>query len=109
MSTNATDKLDRILRRDAAEELRDAGFSARVMSALPAPQPRRAAGLNPVLVTGSAALGGLLAVLFAPSEANVVQGMIDLFQRQVLTPAAYASIGLSATLLVSAVLLARET
>ena len=105
---NTTDKLDRILRRDAAEEIPDAGFAARVLMELPPPRPRRAAGLDPFLVAGSAALGSLLAVVFAPSEANVVQGMIDLFQRQMLTPAAYASIGLSATLLVSAVLLARE-
>ena len=106
---NTTDKLDRILRRDAAEEVPDAGFTAGVMASLPAPLPRRSAGLDPILVAGSAALGSLLAVLFAPSEANVVQGMIALFQRQVHTPAAYASIGLAATLLVSAVLLARET
>jgi hypothetical protein len=106
---NTLDKLDRILRRDAAEAIADGGFAARVMAALPAPQPRLATGLNPVLVTGSAALGSVLAVIFAPSEANVVQGMIDLFLRQMLTPAAYASMGLAATLLVSAVLLARES
>ena len=105
---NTPDKLDRILRRDAGEALADASFTARVLGALPPPRARSAAGLNPVLVAGSAALGSILAVIFAPSDANVVQGMIDLFQRQVLTPAAYASIGLAATLLVSAVLLARE-
>ncbi len=47
---------------------------------------------------GSATLGSLLAVAFAPADANVVQGVIDLFHNHVLTPAAYASIGLSAAL-----------
>jgi hypothetical protein len=107
---NTQDKLDRILRRDAAiEGIADAGFAARVMDALPMPLPRRRAGLDPLLVLGSAALGSLLAVAFAPANANVVQGVIDLFRHHALTPAAYASIGLSAVLFVSALLLAKES
>ena len=104
-----TDKIDRILRRDAAAEpIADAGFTARVMLALPATQPRRSASLHPSLVMGSAALGSLLAIAFAPADANVLQGMFDLFQHHALTPAAYASVGLSTSLLVSAFLLARD-
>ncbi|MFZ3323391.1 MAG: hypothetical protein WA190_13540 [Usitatibacter sp.] len=105
---NATDKLDRILRRDAADSLADEGFTARVMAALPVARPRRRVGLDPMLVLGSAALGSLLAVAFAPAEANVLQGMIDIYQHHSLTPAAYASLGMSAILLVSALLLARD-
>ncbi|HLX23622.1 MAG TPA: hypothetical protein VKR38_09780 [Usitatibacter sp.] len=105
---NATDKLDRILRRDAAEDIADEGFAARVMAALPAREPRRQSGLNPTLVLGSAAVGSLLAVAFAPANANILQGMIDLYQHHALTPAAYVSIGMSAILLVSAALLARD-
>jgi len=105
---NATDKLDRILRRDAAEDLADDGFTARVMAALPVAERRRRVGLDPMLVLGSAALGSLLAVAFAPAEANVLQGMIDIYQHHSLTSAAYASLGMSAILLVSALLLARD-
>ncbi|HEY2629790.1 MAG TPA: hypothetical protein VGI57_11725 [Usitatibacter sp.] len=106
---NTQDKLDRILFRDAsAGEIADAGFSARVMGALPARVPHRRVGLDPLLVLGSAALGSVLAVAFAPADTNVVQGVIDLFHRHALTPAAYASIGLSAILFVSAVLLAKD-
>ena len=107
---NNPDKLDRILRRDAAgEDIADAGFTARVMNALPASAPRHRLGLDPLLVLGSAAAGSLLAVAFAPADANVVQGAIDLFYSHTLTPAAYASIGLSAVLFVSALLLAKES
>ena len=106
---NTHDKLDRILARDAAaEETTDDGFTLRVMASLPAVEPRRYAGLRPGLILGSAALGSFLAVLFAPAKVNVLQGVIDLCQHHLLTPAAYASIGLSATLLVSALLLTRD-
>jgi hypothetical protein len=107
---NNPDKLDRILRRDAAgDDIPDSGFTARVMGALPARAPRRRPGLDPVLILVSACVGSLLAVVFAPADANVVQGVIDLFHSHTLTPAAYASIGLSAVLFVSALLLARES
>jgi hypothetical protein len=106
---NTQDKLDRILRRDAAsEEIADAGFSYRVMGALPARVPRRRPGLDPLLVLGSAAAGSVLAAVFAPADTNVVQGAIDLFHRHALTPAAYACMGLSAVLFVSAILLAKD-
>jgi hypothetical protein len=103
------DKLDRILRRDAGEDIADAGFVARVMHTLPARAPRRRAGLDPLLILGSATVGSILAAAFAPADTNVVQGVIDLFHRHALTPAAYASIGLSAVLFISALLLARES
>jgi hypothetical protein len=105
---NTNDKLDRILRRDAAEDIADEGFAARVMAALPAREPRHHSGLNPLLVLGSAALGSLLAVAFAPANANILQGMIDIYQHHALTPAAYVSIGMSAILLVSAFILAKD-
>ena len=105
---NAQDKLDRILQRDAGEALADGGFAARVMGALPARLPRSRAGINPLLVLGSASVGSILAIAFAPADTNVVQGMIDLLHSHTLTPCAYASIGLSAVLFVSAVLLVRD-
>ena len=104
------DKLDRILRRDAvAEVLDDAGFTARVMGSLPARASRARNGFDPMLVLGSAALGSVLAVAFTPTEANAMQGAIDLFLHHALTPAAYTCIGLSAVLVVSAVLFAKES
>jgi hypothetical protein len=106
---NHTDKLDRILRRDAAEELADGGFAERVMGALPPPAVRRrTTGLDPILILGSAAVGSVLAAVFAPADTNVLQGAIDLFHSHALTPSAYGCIGLSAVLFVSAILLARE-
>ncbi len=84
--------------------------AARVMGALPLPtlELGRRAGLDPMLVLGSATLGSVLAAVFAPANTNVLQGVIDLFHNHALTPAAYACIGLSAILFVSAILLAQE-
>ena len=107
---NETDKLDRLLRRDAQAALPDDGFTARVMGALPArrvPESRR--WLTPVLVLGSAALGSALALALAPAGANVAQGFIDLATSRGLTPAAMAGLAMTGALLLSAIVLAIDT
>ena len=106
------DKLERLLRRDALGAMDDNGFTARVMRALPAPSPSRAAArhpwLTPALVLGSTALGSALAWLFAPDSAGAVQGFFDLASRH-LTPAAITALATTSALLVCAVILAAHT
>ena len=102
-----TDALDRLLRQDAALEIADDAFTARVMAALP--PARRAAApswITPVLVLGSAALGSALAVAFSPAAGSMLQGFQDLVQMRGLTQPAVAGLGISLSLLVSAVILA---
>ena len=104
------DKLERLLRRDAAATLADEGFTARVMAALPArAAARRRTWLDSSLVLGSAALGSALAIAFAPSGANVVQGFIDLASSRGLTPAAMTGLAMTGALLLSAIVLALDT
>jgi len=103
-----TDRLDEILRNDAQHALPDAGFSARVMRALPAPALRSRRWLQPALILGSALAGCLLAVLLAPAEAGITQGFADLMHLKLFTPAAIAGLAMAAALLVSAVVLAAE-
>jgi hypothetical protein len=106
-----SDKLDRLLLRDAQSPLADEDFTARVMGALPAhadavaPRP----WLTPALVLGSAALGSFLAWLFAPEGSNAVQGFFDLAVLRSLTPAAITCLAMTAALLVSAIVLAADT
>lgn len=108
MSSNEHDRLDRLLRRDARVPLPDAGFTPRVMNALPPrPAPRRE-WLAAALMLGSTALGSALAWIFAPSGVNVAQGFVDLAYRS-LTPAALAALALSGALLACAVILAADT
>lgn len=101
------DKLDRWLRDDARIELPDAGFTARVMGALPPAASRPLPWLKPLLVFGSAALGGVLAVSLAPAGASVVQGFLDLAQLRA-TPAAITGIAMAAALFLSAIVLAAD-
>jgi hypothetical protein len=103
-----TDRLDEILRNDAQHTIPDAGFSTRVMRALPPAALRSRRWLQPALILGSALAGCLLAALFAPGDASVVQGFADLAQLKVFTPAAIAGLAMAAALLVSAVVLAAE-
>lgn len=102
------DKLDRLLRADAAREaIEDDGFTARVVAALP---PRRAAVARPwittALVAGSAALGSALAFAFAPEGPGLLQGYVDLIHQRTATPAAIASIAVMGALALSALVLA---
>jgi len=101
--------LDTLLRRDAQSPLPDNGFSARVMSSLPPRARARQAWLQPALVLGSAALGSVLAVAFAPAGISVLQGFADVVQLRIGTPAAMTAIAMAAALMVSAVVLAVET
>jgi hypothetical protein len=104
------DRLERLLREDARSPLADDGFTLRVMGALPVAAgaaPR--AWLKPALVLGSAALGSLLATLFAPAGVSVTQGFLDLVQWRGLTPAATAGLALAGAMLVSAIVLAADS
>ena len=104
-----SDKLERLLREDALRPLPDDGFSARVLDALPARVAKGRAWLNPALVLGSAALGSVLAIAFAPAGSSMLQGFVDLAQMRGLTPAAITGIAMSAALFVSAAVLAADT
>ena len=100
--------LEQILRDDARETIADAGFTRRVMGALPAAAPARRAWLTPVLVLGSTALGSLLAVAFAPAGVSVAQGFIDVASMRGFTPAAIMAFALGGALTAAAVLLAAD-
>ena len=98
--------LDQMLRDDARAPIDDAGFTARVMSALPARARQPNAWLRPVLVMGSAAVGSALAVMLAP--AGLMGGFAELAQWRALTPAALSLLAISGALLASAVILATD-
>ena len=102
------DSIDRILREDAKISLADDGFGARVLEALPARAARTRSWLRPVLVLGSAALGSALAVALSPGGTSLLQGFQDLVQLRAFTPGAMTALGMSAALLVSALVLAAE-
>ena len=102
------DKLDRILRHDAATSRpADALFTRRVMEALP-PAARQRAWTTPALVMGSAALGSVLAFALAQVPGGFAQAAIDLSQLHMLTPAALTAIAIAGALLASAVVLAAD-
>ncbi|HYC36521.1 MAG TPA: hypothetical protein VEC19_08885 [Usitatibacter sp.] len=104
-----SDALDRILRRDAREAaLPDDGFSARVMQSLPPRQQAARGWLTSVLVFASTAVGAALAVALSPAAGSMLQGFYDLAQSRVLTQGAIAALAISATLLVSVVILASD-
>jgi hypothetical protein len=109
MTMDGDDKLDLLLRADAGQVISDAGFSARVLSALPPKRAPARSWLRPALVLGSAALGSVLAVAFVPPDAGIVQGYLDLVQLRGLTPAAISGLALCAATLLSAVVLAFST
>jgi hypothetical protein len=64
--------------------------------------------IRPTLVLGSAALGSVLAFVFAPADVNIAQGFVDLAQLRTLTPAAVAGLALVAAMLLSAIVLAAD-
>ena len=100
--------VEQLLRADAGETIDEAGFTQRVMGALPAPRPRRRAWLTPVLVLGSTALGSALALAFAPTGVSVAQGFIDVASMRGFTPAAVMALALGGALTAAAVLLAAD-
>jgi hypothetical protein len=105
------DTLDRMLGTDArreAAQLGTGGFDLRVMGALPAPRPARTSWWKPVLVLGSAALGSVLAIAFAPLDSSLLRGFLDLAQQR-YTPAAIGGIAMSVALFAAAIVLAAET
>jgi len=103
------DRIERMLREDAAGPLPDGGFAARVMAALPPAAPRRSLWWKPALVLGSAAIGSALAVALGPSDLSLVQGFVDLAHSRIATPSALTGLAMSLTLIVCAVVLAAET
>ena len=100
--------LDQLLREDARESIPDAGFSHRVMGALPPSRPASRGWITPVLVLGSTAVGSVLAVAFAPQGLSIAQGFIDVAQMRGFTPAAVMALALGAALTASAILLAAD-
>lgn len=108
MTPDDRDPIEALLRSHASAGVPDDGFSSRVMRALPA-APRPRAWLRPALVTGSGAVGALLAWLLAPTGTSLVQGFVDLAHAQALTPSAWAALGLATGMAaVAAVLVADE-
>ena len=106
---NTNDWIEKSLRDDAARPLADAGFTRRVLGALPPPRSARSAWLKPVLVIGSAALGSVLAFTLGPSDLSLIQGFVDLAHSRIGTPSALTGLAMTLTFLVCAVVLASET
>ena len=106
---NTPDRLDRILRHDAAHAIDDGGFTARVMHALPAAHAMPATWLKPALILGSAALGSALAVALGPADASFLQGVMDIAHMRGATPAMLTALCTSFALLVCAVVLAADS
>ena len=102
------DDLDRILREHARQHLADDGFSTRVMGALPARREAARSWITPALVLGSTAVGAVLAVVLSPAAGTILQGFQDLAQLRGLTQGAIAGLAISATLLISVVILATD-
>ena len=104
-----TDKLDRLLARDAGVAMDDAGFTARVMRALPPRAVAPHAWWYPVLLLGATALGCALAAVFLPSGFALGQGYIDLAQNRGFTPAALTAMALAGALAICSIVLAADT
>jgi hypothetical protein len=100
--------IEQLLVDDARAPLEDAGFSARVMGALPPPAPRMAWWWKPALILGSATLGSVLAAAFGPAGASLAQGAIDLATAHYLTPGALSLLGSALTLAVVGAVLAAD-
>lgn len=109
MTDPLRDRIERLLRESARQELPDEGFSLRVLQAIPA-GPRVQPWLKPVLVTGSAAIGSALAWGLAPAGTSLLQGFLDLARLQSQTPSALAALGLALVMaVVAAVLVVEES
>jgi hypothetical protein len=107
MTDPLRDPIERLLRESARQALPDAGFSLRVLQAIPAGAVARP-WLKPVLVTGSAAIGSALAWGLAPAGTSLLQGFLDLARLQSQTPSAFAALGLALVMAVVAAVLVVE-
>ena len=108
MSDRNDDWIDRQLREDARRPLDDSGFTAAVMSRLPARAAAPYPWLRTGLVLGSTAIGGLLAVLLGPVGPLVVDGFREIFNFRGMTPGMSAMIAMTLVLAVSGYVLATE-
>jgi hypothetical protein len=98
--------IDEILQQDAAARLEDAGFTHRVLAALPPRPPATRTWLRPVLVLGSATLGAILAVILSPAGFEVTQGFFDMASLRGVTPASATAAAMCVTLFACALVLA---
>ena len=103
------DRLDEALRKDAAIDLDEGGFTARVLRALPPHRAPARAWWTSALLIGAAALGSFLAAAFLPAGSALIQGYIDLAQNRGMTSSAMAALGMVVAVLVSSVVLATDT
>jgi len=94
------DPVEKWLREDASQGLPDAGFTERVMAALPPAQAARSRAWKPLLILGSTGMGVLLAITCAPAATAMMQGVADLYSFRGVTPAV---LGLGAAILAAAV------
>ena len=108
MSKHSGDWIDRQLREDARRPLDDSGFTAAVMSRLPAPHGSPYPWLRTALILGSTALGGILAALLGPVGPLVVDGFRELLNFRGMTPGMTAVIAMTVVLAVSGYVLATE-
>jgi hypothetical protein len=107
MSQRNDDWIERQLREDARRPLEDSGFTAPVLSRLPAraaPQP----WLRTALILGSTAIGCILAALLGPVGPLVVDGFRELFNFRGMTPGMSAMIAMTLVLAVSGYVLATD-
>ena len=100
--------LDTLLRDDAARGLPDGGFSARVMSALPAPRAAPS-WMRPALVFGSAVAGSVLAAVLAPGFESPALAFSEWLRGGTPSPTALASLAIGGVLLASVVVVALDT
>ena len=108
MNERNDDWLDRQLREDARRPLDDAGFTGRVLAALPVPRMAPYPWLRTWLIVGSTALGGLLAALFAPIGPLVIDGVGQLVNFRGVTPGLTATVAMTVVLAVSGYVLATD-
>jgi hypothetical protein len=108
MNERNDDWMDRQLHEDARRPLDDAGFTSRVLAALPPAHVAPYPWLKTWLVVGSTALGGLLAALFAPIGPLVLEGVTQLVNFRGMTPSFTAMLAMTVVLAVSGYVLATE-
>lgn len=106
MNEPANDPVERLLIDDARRVIPEGGFCLRVESSLPARQG--SPWMRPVLVLGSAAIGGVAAWLLAPAGVSLAQGFLDLARLQSHTPSALAAMAMALAMAVTAAVLAAE-
>lgn len=102
------DWLDRKLREDAAMAIDDAGFTHRVVQALPLPLVAPYPWLKTGLIVGSTALGGVLATLLGPIGPMIVEGLGELIHFRGFTPAIGVVIAMTSVLAVAGFVLVAE-